>query len=199
MDPTYLNKMYSFWSNLFFGGDDKTESATGSKKPADVSKPEEAKPTGPAAAASSYSEGLKTNAGAAGFNPGAALFYGNSNEALAKHSMQFKAINFMTAFFAGFLNLFKGQGNQIADPPAYTNYAMDCKTASIPPENIELRHRPVLRRPTTGCIQTTSYSTPKAKAPEEPECRAAYIPFEAIEYRYGHANDMMHLPICMNK
>jgi hypothetical protein len=199
MDAAYLNKMYSFWSNLFFGEDDKTESATGSKKPAEEGKPEESQPTGPATAASSYSEGFKTNAGAAGFSPGAAMYYGNSNEALAKYSMQFKAINLVAAFFTGFLNLFKGQGSQVTDPPAYTNYAMGCQTASIPPENIELRHGPVLNRPTTGCTHLTGYSAPKARAPEEPECRAAYIPFEAIEYRYGNANGMMHLPICMNK
>jgi hypothetical protein len=200
VDPAYLNKLYSFWSNLFFGEDDKTKSATGSKKTAEESKPAETKPEGPSASASSYTENLKTNAGAVGFNPGAAIYFGNSQESLAKYSMHFKVINFAATFLAGFLNLSRGQSTPVADPPTYTNYAMGCNYESIPPENIELRHGPVKNRSTSECIHVKkNRSAQKAKAPEKPECRAAYIPFEAIEYRYGNANGIMHLPICMSK
>lgn len=200
MDPAYLNRMYSFWSNLFFGEDDKTESATGSKEPAEESKPAEPKTAAPATSASSYTENLKTNAGAVGFNPGAAIYYGNSTASLTKYSMHFKVFNLAATFLAGFLNLFKGQGNQVTEPPIDNNYAMGCNFASIPPDNIELRHGSLKKESATVCTYTKSdKKAPKARTPEKPECRAAYIPFESIEYRYGSANGMMHLPICMNK
>lgn len=77
--------------------------------------------------------------------------------------------------------------------------ARDCNPASIPPENIELRHKPMNGHTASGCTYVESTSAPTAKAPEKPDCRASYIPFEAVEYRYGNMNGIMHLPICMSK
>lgn len=186
IDASYLNNLYNFWSNLLFGDDDKTESATRSQKPAE--------------SASSYDEDFQTNAGAAGFSPGAAMYYGNSQAALAKHSMHFKVLNLAATFVAGFLNLFTGKGDSVTEPPTHTNYAMACNEASIPPDNIELRHRSMRDQSASGCTHSTSkQAKPKVKGPKEPECRAAYIPFEAIEYRYGTGTGgIMHLPICTN-
>lgn len=74
--------------------------------------------------------------------------------------------------------------------------ARDCNSGSIPPENIELRHSSVNSQSSSGCTYVKNTSATKALVPEKPECRAAYIPFEAIEYRYGNTNGMMNLPIC---
>lgn len=199
LDSVYLYKMYnSLWEKLF-GPAEEEKSATVPKKPAEESKPAETKSAGPAASASSYTEGLKTNAGAVGFNPGAAIYYGNSTASLAKYSMHFKVIDLAATLLTGFLNLFKGQGSQVTEPPTYTNYAMGCSSPSIPPDNIELRHRQMTDQSTSDCTNVNKNQTaPRAKDPVKPECRAAYIPFESIEYRYGNANGMMHLPICMN-
>jgi len=77
--------------------------------------------------------------------------------------------------------------------------ARNCNTATIPPENIELRHKPTKSYSASGCDFVEVQSSPPAKDPKKPECRAAYIPFESVEYRYGNMNGIMHLPICMSK
>jgi hypothetical protein len=197
IDASYLNGLYNFWSNLLFG-EDKTESATGSQKPADEGKPAETTPEAPTASSSYNAETLSTNAGAAGFSPGAAIYYGNSQAVLAKHSIPFKVLNLAATFLAGFLNVFTGKDSPVTEPPTYTNYAISCNPVSIPPENIELRHKPLRDQVSPDCAYTTAKtSMPKTHAPEKADCRAAYIPFEAIEYRYGTATGgIMHLPIC---
>lgn len=115
VDTAYLNTMYSFWSNLFFGEDDKTESATGSKKPAEESKPAETKTEQPA---SSYVKTQRPRMNFARFGSRFSMLHGTSAAALTSYAFAFKALSSASAFFAGLSNYFKGGGDSAAEKTA---------------------------------------------------------------------------------
>jgi len=108
MDAAYLNRMYSFWSNLFFGDDDKAESTTGSEKPAEQKKPAETKP---AETASGYMESARPKMNLPRFGTRFSMLHGTPTSALAASAFAFKTLSFASSFLAGLKNYFGGGGD----------------------------------------------------------------------------------------